>query len=159
METEIKKIVPGYAFEFEFLDEKLDALYRAERRMENIVLAISCLAIFISCLGLVGLAALTAEQKTKEIGIRKVLGASVGSITVMLFKDYVRWIMAANLVAWPLGFYFVSRWLRNFAYRIDIGIVMFALSGALVLFVALLTVSLQSIRAATAHPIDSLRYE
>ena len=127
--------------------------------MENITLSISFLAIFVSCLGILGLAAFTAEQKTKEIGIRKVLGASVGSITMMLCKDYIRCIIAANLIAWPLGFYFVSRWLRNFAYRIDIGIWIFVLSGALVLFIALLTASYQSIRAATAHPIDSLRYE
>jgi putative ABC transport system permease protein len=159
IETEIRKIVPDYSFEFEFLDEKLDRLYRAEKRMENITLSISFLAIFISCLGLLGLAAFTAEQKTKEIGIRKVLGASVGTITMMLYKDYIRWIIAANLMAWPLGFYFVSRWLRNFAYRINIDILIFVLSSALVLFVALLTVSYQSIRAATAQPIDSLRYE
>lgn len=159
IETEIKRIVPGYSFEFEFLDEKLNRLYIAEERMENITLAISFLAIFISCLGLVGLAAYTAEQKTKEIGIRKVLGASIGNITMMLYKDYLRWITAANLIAWPLGFYFVSRWLRNFAYKIDINIWIFVLSSVLVLFIALLTVSFQSIRAATAHPIDSLRYE
>ncbi|MDH5466919.1 MAG: ABC transporter permease [Candidatus Aminicenantes bacterium] len=159
IETEIKRIAPSYSFEFEFLDEKLDRLYKAEKRMENITLSISFLAIFISCLGILGLAAFTAEQKTKEIGIRKVLGASVGSITMMLYKDYIRCIIAANLIAWPLGFYFVSRWLRNFAYRIDIGIWIFVLSGALVLFIALMTVSYQSIRAATAHPIDSLRYE
>jgi len=159
IETEIKKIVPNYSFEFEFLDEKLDRLYRAEKRMGNITLAVSFLAIFISCLGLLGLAAYTAEQKTKEIGIRKVLGASVGSITMMLYKDYVRWIMAANVIAWPLGFYFVSTWLRNFAYRIDIGIWIFILPSALVLFIAFLTVSFQSVRAAMAQPIDSLRYE
>ena len=106
-----------------------------------------------------GLAAYTAEQKTKEIGIRKVLGASIGSITMMLYKDYIRWIIAANLIAWPLCFYFVSRWLRNFAYKIDISIGIFVISSALVLFIALLTVSFQSIRAATAHPINSLRYE
>lgn len=159
IEKEIKKIVPNYSFEFEFLDQKLGRLYRTEERMENITLAISFLAIFISCLGLLGLAAYTAEQKTKEIGIRKVLGASTGNITMMLYKNYLQWIIAANLIAWPLGFYFVSRWLRNFAYTIEIGIGIFVLSGGLVLFIAFLTVSFQSIRAATAHPIDSLRYE
>lgn len=159
IEAEIKKIVPGYVFKFEFLDEKLDRLYRAERRMENITLAISSLAIFISCLGLLGLAAFLAEQKTKEIGIRKVLGASVGRITLMLYKDYLRWIVAANLIAWPLGYYFVSRWLRNFAYRTDVGILIFLLSSAVVLSIALLSVSYQSIKAATADPVRSLRYE
>lgn len=159
IEREIKTIVPGYSFEFEFLDEKLGRLYRAEERMENIALAISVLAIFISCLGLLGLAAFTAEQKTKEIGIRKVLGASIGNIAMMLSKEYVRWIVIANLIAWPVGFYFVSRWLRNFAYRIDIGIWIFVLSGAIVFLIALLTVSYQSIKAAIADPVDSLRYE
>ena len=159
IETEIKKIVPGYVFEYEFLDEKLDRLYKAEERMENINLSVSFLAIFISCLGLSGLVAYTAEQKTKEIGIRKVLGASVGSIAMMLYKDFLRWIIAANLVAWPLAFYFANRWLRNFAYRINLDISIFALSSALVLLIAFLAVSYQSIRAATAQPVDSLRYE
>jgi len=140
IETEIKRIVPGYSFEFEFLDEKLEDLYRTEKRMENITRCIAVLAILISCLGLLGLAAFTAKQRTKEIGIRKVLGASVARITLMLYKDYIRWIMAANLIAWPLGFYCVSRWLRNFAHRINVGIWFFVLSGALVLVVALLTV-------------------
>ena len=159
IEREIKKIVPGYSFEFEFLDEKLERLYKAEERMENIALAISVLAIFISCLGLLGLAAFTAEQKTKEIGIRKVLGASIGNIAMMLSKEYVRWIVIANFIAWPVGFYFVGRWLRNFAYRIDIGIWIFVLSGAIVFLISLLTVSYQSIKAAIADPVDSLRYE
>jgi len=159
IETEIKKIVPSYSFEFEFLDEKLDWLYRAERRMENIALSISFLAIFLSCLGVLGLAAFMAKEKTKEIGIRKVLGASVRSITMMFYKEYVRWVIAANLIACPLGFYIVGRWLQKFAYRINIGILIYVLSSALVLFIVLLTVSFQSVRAATAHPIDSIRYE
>ncbi|MBN1898154.1 MAG: ABC transporter permease [Spirochaetes bacterium] len=159
IETEIKKIVPNYPFELEFLDEKLNRLYKAEERMENITQAISFLALFISCLGLVGLAAYTAEQKTKEIGIRKVLGASTNNITLMLYKNYIHWIIAANLIAWPLGFYFVNRWLRNFAYKIDISIWIFLIPSALVFFIAFLTVSFQSIRAAKANPIDSLRYE
>ena len=159
IETEIRRIVPGYSFEFEFLSEKLRRLYKAEERMEDITLTISFLAIFISCLGLLGLAAFTAEQKTKEIGIRKVLGASIASITTMLSKEFVWWVVIAALIAWPVGFYLMNRWLGNFAYRIDIGFGIFVMSGALVLFIALLIVSYQSIKAATANPVDSLRYE
>ncbi len=159
IETEIRKIVPGYAFEFEFLSEKLRRLYKAEERMEDITLTISFLAIFISCLGLLGLAVFTAEQKTKEIGIRKVLGASIVSVTAMLSKEFVWWVVVAALIAWPAGLYLMNHWLGNFAYRIDIGLGIFVISGALVLFIALLTVSYQSIKAATANPVDSLRYE
>ena len=159
LETEIKKIVPGYSFEFEFLEEKLGLLYKAEERMENIALAVSFLAIFISCLGLLGLAAFTAEQKTKEIGIRKVLGASIGNIVAMLSKEFIRWVVIANLIAWPVGFYFIGKWLMNFAYRIDISLWIYLVSGTLVLLIALLTVSYQSIKAAIANPVDSLRYE
>jgi putative ABC transport system permease protein len=159
IETEIRRIVPGYSFEFEFLSEKLRRLYKAEERMEDITLTISFLAIFISCLGLLGLAVFTAEQKTKEIGIRKVLGASIVSITTMLSKEFVWWVVIAALIAWPVGFYLMNRWLGNFAYRIDIGFGIFVMSGALVLFIALLTVGFQAIKAAVANPVDSLRYE
>jgi putative ABC transport system permease protein len=159
IETEIKKIVPGYTLEYEFLDERLNTLYQGEQRMENIAKSISLLAIFLSCLGLLGLASFTAESRTKEIGIRKVLGAPVGGIILMLSKQFTKWILLANAIAWPLAYYFMDRWLKNFAYRIDLEIWTFVLSGIFVLFMAILTVCYQSIKAATANPVDSLRYE
>ena len=117
------------------------------------------LAILISCLGLFGLAAFMAETRTKEIGVRKILGASVASIAATLAKDFSKWILLANFFAWPIAFYAMNKWLQNFAYRIDIGLWVFVLAGAMALLIALLTVSWQAIRAATANPVESLRYE
>ncbi len=159
IETEIKKIVPGFSSEFEFLDEKLDRLYWAEQRMENITKAISCLAIFISCLGLIGLAAFTAEQKTKEIGIRKVLGASTSGVIALLSREFLKWVVLANLIAWPIGYLAMRSWLRNFAYQTSLTVLMFLGPGMAALFIAAAVISLQTYRAAAANPADSIRYE
>jgi putative ABC transport system permease protein len=149
----------GRPLDYFFLDEEFDGLYRAEARLSKIFAGFSFLAIFIACLGLFGLAAFVAEQRTKEIGIRKVLGASVSNIVVHLSKDFARWVLIANLIAWPLGFWFMNDWLATFAYRIDIDWWMFALTGSMTLMVALLTVSTQAFRAALANPVESLRCE
>jgi putative ABC transport system permease protein len=119
----------------------------------------SCLAILIACLGIFGLASFTAEKRTKEIGIRKVLGASVSGIIMNLSKEFTKWVVLANVIAWPIAYYFMNNWLHNFAYRINLNIWIFILSGLAALAIALLTVSYQSIKAATADPVDSLRYE
>jgi putative ABC transport system permease protein len=119
----------------------------------------SGLAIFIACLGLLGLASFSAEQRTKEIGIRKVLGASVASVLALISKDFLKLVMVANLIAWPLAWYAMNRWLQNFAYRVDMSWWVFALAGGLALAIALVTVSTQAIRAALANPVNSLRYE
>jgi putative ABC transport system permease protein len=146
-------------FDYFFLDEEFDGLYRSEARLSKIFAGFSFLAIFIACLGLFGLAAFVAEQRTKEIGIRKVLGATVSNIVLNLSKDFARWVLLANLIAWPLGFWLMNDWLAKFAYRIDIGWWMFALAGSMTLLVALLTVSTQAIRAALANPVEALKYE
>ena len=117
------------------------------------------LAIFIACLGLFAFAAFTVEQRTKEIGIRKVLGASVSSVTALLSRDFVQLVLLANLIAWPIAWFAMNRWLQNFAYRIEISWWVFLLAGGLALVIALLTVSVQAIRAALANPVESLRYE
>jgi putative ABC transport system permease protein len=117
------------------------------------------LAIFISCLGLFGLAFYLTEQRTKEIGIRKVLGASVPKIVTMLSKEFTKWVLIANIIAWPVAYYFMDKWLQNFAYRTGLKIGTFLLSGTLAFMIALLTVSYQTIKAASANPVDSLRYE
>jgi len=117
------------------------------------------LAIFITCLGLFGLASFTAEQRTKEIGIRKALGASVSGIILLLSKEFTKWVLVANIIAWPVAYLAMNRWLQNFAYRIDIGLGTFILAGVLALVIALLTVGYQAIKAARANPVDALRYE
>jgi putative ABC transport system permease protein len=119
----------------------------------------TALAIFISCLGLFGLTSFMNQQKTKEVGIRKVLGASVPVVLFVLTKDITKWVLLANIVAWPVAWFAMNKWLQNFAYRINMDWWMFVLAGGIALLIALLTVSWQAIRAATANPVESLRYE
>jgi len=151
--------VPGRTFEYSFLDEDIDRLYSAEIRLNRIFIAAASASILVAGLGLFGLTALTARRRTKEIGIRKVLGASVSGITVNLSRELLALVAVANVIAWPLAYFAMQRWLRGFAYRTEIGAKAFLLSGLLALFVALLTVSYQAIRAALANPVESLRYE
>jgi putative ABC transport system permease protein len=120
---------------------------------------VSVLAIAIACLGLFGLAAFAAEQRTKEIGVRKVLGASVANVATLLSQDFFKLVLLANLIAWPLAYLAMNRWLEDFAYRTNIGWEVFVLAGALAVLIAILTVSSQAIRAALANPVESLRYE
>jgi putative ABC transport system permease protein len=159
----IEKIWKKYAgdeeFSWNFLDDSLQKLYAADQRTNEIAGAFSVLAIFIASLGLLGLAAFVTEQRTKEIGIRKVLGASVAEIVALLSKEFVKWVLIANVVAWPLAYYVMNNWLKNFAYRTDMSIWIFAVSGILALLIALLTVSSHAIKAATANPVEALRYE
>ncbi|KPL13363.1 MAG: hypothetical protein AMS26_14770 [Bacteroides sp. SM23_62] len=149
----------GYPFEYRFLDEDFHNLYNNEARLGKIFQSFAALAVFIACLGLFGLASFFAEQRTKEIGIRKVLGSSTAGIVALLNQEFLKCIAAANLVAWPIAYFVLRAWLQKFAYRTDIAIWIFLLSAALGLAVALLTVSLQTLRAARASPADSLKYE
>lgn len=146
-------------FVYSFLDEKLDLLYHSEHRLNRIFQSFTLLAIFVACLGLFGLASFTSEQRTKEIGIRKVLGASVAGIILSLTKDFTRWVLLANIVAWPIAYFVMNRWLQNFAYHVDFNIWLFIGSGIGALIIAFLTVSVQSIKAAIANPVQSLKYE
>jgi putative ABC transport system permease protein len=127
--------------------------------MGQIFTSFTLMAIFISCLGLFGLASFTADQRTKEIGIRKVLGASVSNVVVLLSRDFTKWVILANVVAWPVAYLVMNKWLQNFAYRINLAIWMFILSGVIALIIAILTVSTKALKAAVANPADSLRYE
>ena len=154
-----RKVAPQFPFESQFLDDAFDSMYRAEQRMGKLFNAFTSLAIFISCLGLLGLASFMAEQRTKEIGIRKVLGASAGNIVLLLSREFLLLVGIANVVAWPAAYYFMRQWLGNYAYYAGINLVIFAISGFLALVIALLTVSYQSLKAASANPVDSLRYE
>lgn len=148
-----------YPFDFFFLDEHFARQYEQEQRLMRIFSTFAALTILIACLGLFGLAAFTAAQRTKEIGVRKVMGASVTQITVLLVKDFLKWVLVAFLVAVPITYYAMSKWLEDFAYRTTIGFDIFLLGGLLLLSVALATVSYQAVRAAVAHPAQSLRYE
>jgi putative ABC transport system permease protein len=154
-----KDLNPDYAFSWEFVDEQYKKLYSSEMLISRLSALFASLAIAISCLGLLGLVMFSAEQRTKEIGIRKVLGASIGQIIGSFSIDFLRLILLAFLIAGPLGWYFMSSWLHDFAYRIDISWWIFALAGSVSLLIAAITVSYQAIRAATANPVSSLRSE
>jgi putative ABC transport system permease protein len=150
---------PLRPFQYTFLDDSFDAQYKADERLSKIFSYFSILAIFIACLGLFGLASYTAEQRTKEIGIRKVLGATISGILKLLTREFSKWVLFANLIAWPVAYYAMNRWLQGFAYRASIELTFFVLSAAIALAIALLTVSYQALRAAKADPVKSLRYE
>ena len=154
-----KKFSQGQPFEYSFLDEDFDNLYRDEKKTGQILFLFASLSIFIACLGISGLASFLAENRIKEIGIRKVLGASTPGILMMLSKDFTKWVIVTNLFAWPLAYFAMNKWLQNFAYRISIHPWIFVMSGLIVFAVALITVSYQSIKAAVSDPVDSLRYE
>jgi len=160
---DIKEIIlqynPGDAFQYVFLDEHLSRMYEAEEKLIQIFSYFTGMIIFIACLGLFGLASFTAEKRRKEIGIRKVLGATIWQIVLLLSAEFSYWVVLANVIAWPLAWYFMDRWLQNFAYRINIGITNFLIAGIAALMIALITVSFQAFRAAVANPVRSIRYE
>jgi len=146
-------------FRYGFIDENIKNWYQTEHRVEKIFLYFTILTVFIACLGLFGLASFTAEQRTKEIGIRKILGAKVSGLVVLMVKEFAKWVLIANLIAWPVAFFVTRSWLRRFAYRTELGLEIFIFSAAIALFIATFAVSYQAIRAATANPVESLRYE
>jgi putative ABC transport system permease protein len=159
LETIWRKFAPSYPFEYFFLDDHFEKLYKAEHKLGKIFGFFSLLAIFIACLGLFGLASFATEQRTKEIGIRKILGASISGIVLLLSKEFTKLVIVSNLVAWPVAYWAMNRWLQDFAYRIHIGVGTFLLAGVLALVIALLTVSFQAVKAALANPVEALRYE
>ncbi len=159
IENTWKNFAPNKPFEYSFLDEDYERLYLNEKQTRKIFSIFSFLAIFIACLGLFGLASFVADRKTKEIGIRKILGASVPRIVNILNKSFVKWVIVANLIAWPVAWFVMNRWLQNFAYRIDLSWWMFVLAAVLALIIAIITVSFQTVKAALRNPADSLRYE
>ncbi|MFC2164070.1 ABC transporter permease [Acidobacteriota bacterium] len=159
IEQKWKDIYPNYPYHSFFLDEFFDRLHGAEEKLGQIFRAFSVMAIIIGCLGLLGLASFTAEQRTKEIGIRKVLGSTVGSIVILLCRKYVYLVVVANAIAWPIAFFAMKKWLQSFPYAVNIGLMTFVLTALLAFAIAICTVGYQSIRAARKNPIESLRYE
>jgi len=159
IEKTIGKIAPGHPFVYSFLDEEIESLYRTDRLVGELIPLITIVAIIISCLGLFGLAAFSVERRTKEIGIRKVLGASITNIVKLMSKEFLFLVLAANIVSWPVSWYIMSRWLQNFAYRTSVEIWIFFAAGLTALLIAFLTVFFQTAKVAIKNPVDSLRYE
>ena len=159
LESRWQELAGDYVFEYEFLDEAIDSFYHSERHIALVLSWSTALAVVIACLGLLGLAAFSAERRTKEIGIRKVLGSSVSGIVRIVTREFLILVTVANVIAWPVAWYLMSRWLESFAYRIDIGWEIFALSGGIVLALALVTINFVTIKAARANPVEALRCE
>ncbi len=158
IEATYKKFT-DYPFSFSFLDERIDRMYRSEQKLGQSFITFSMMAVFIACLGLFGLASFTAEQKTKEIGIRRILGASIPGVVVLQIKVFFKWLILSSLIACPVAYIIMNRWLQDFAYRADIRFWFFAAAPFIAAMIALFTVSFQSVKAAVANPVDSLRYE
>jgi putative ABC transport system permease protein len=159
MEQVWSSVYPQLPIEFSFFSEDYNNLYVNEVKTKKLFILFSMLAVFIACLGLLGLAAFMVEHRTREIGVRKVLGASVSGLVMLLSGQFTKWVIIANLIAWPLAWYMMNMWLENFAYRANIEMWFFALSGVIALMIALVTVSAQVLKAALSNPVDSLRYE
>jgi putative ABC transport system permease protein len=154
-----EKFDPQRPFEYNFLDERINDFYKSDKKFAELVNISTILAIFIASLGLLGLSLFTAQQKIKEVGIRKVLGATIPSVVFILTKEFFMILIVSFVISAPAAYYVMDKWLQNFAYRIDIGVAVFLISGILLLLIAVLTVSFQTIKAATANPVKSLRYE
>ena len=157
LEKTFKKFNPSFPFKYSFTDQEYAKQYKSEEVVNQLSNFFAFLAIFISCLGLFGLAAFTAEQRTKEIGVRKVLGASVTNLVGMLSAEFIKLVLVATFIAFPIAWYFLKGWLEKYAYRIEIEWWYFALAAIVAVFIALLTVSSQAIRAALMNPVKSLK--
>jgi putative ABC transport system permease protein len=159
LESEYKKVDPENSFSYSFYQEEIDSLYSEERSFLRLFIIFPVLAIMIASLGILGLASFSVEQRTREIGIRKVAGSSVGGIIRLISKEFLVLVLGANLVAWPVAWYFMRNWLMDFPYRINLGIPLFLLAGLLAVFLAMATVFYQGWRAANMNPSEALRYE
>ena len=159
IETVMKKNNPAYPFDYKFVDDQFNQMFLSEMLMSKLSRVFATLAIIISCLGLFGLAAYTAERRTKEIGIRKVLGATVAGIAGLLSKDFLQLVLISCFIGFPAAWWMMHNWLLNYEYRIDISWWIFFTAGCLAILIALITVSFQAIKAAVANPVKSLRME
>jgi putative ABC transport system permease protein len=159
VETKWKSMVPAQPFNYSFMDADFNNIYIAEQRTGKLFITFAVFAIFIGCLGLFGLVTYAAEQRIKEIGVRKVLGASVAGIVTMLSKDFAKLVLIASLIAFPVAWLAMDKWLQSFAYRTGISWWIFIIAGAAAIIIALITVSFQAIKAAIANPVKSLRTE
>jgi putative ABC transport system permease protein len=154
-----EELCPAFAFEYSFLDQTYDLQYKSERRFESLLFSFTLLAIFIAGIGLFGLSIYSTERRTKEIGIRKINGARVSDVLMLLNRNFIKWVFIAFIIACPISWYAMSKWLQTFAYKTDLSLWIFILAGMIAFFTALLTVSWYSWRAATRNPVEALRYE
>jgi len=159
IENKWKKVAPHTPFDFTFLDDTINSQYIQDRRWSKIINSASVMAIVIACLGLFGLTTIAVEKRVKEISIRKVLGASARNITVLISRELLILVAAANILAWPAAFYVLNRWLQGFAYRTNIEVFSFFISSVIAISIALITISFQSLKASLANPVNSLRNE
>ena len=155
----MKKNNPAYPFNYQFVDDQFNQMFLSEMLISKLSRVFAALAIIISCLGLFGLAAYTAERRTKEIGIRKVLGASVSGIAALLSKDFLKLVAVSCIIAFPVAWWIMHSWLQNYQYRIEISWWIFLIAGGVAILIALFTISFQAIKAAVANPVNSLRSE
>ena len=158
-EAKWKKIAPDVPFQYSFLKQNFEDLYQSEQKMSQIFSLFTSIAIVIACLGLLGLAAYTAEQRTKEIGIRKAMGASVQNVVTMLNLEFIKLVGIAVVIASPIAWYLMQKWLGDFVYKTEIGVWPFVIAAILAILIAILTVGFQSLKAALANPVNSLRNE
>jgi len=159
VKTVWNRLLPNYPFEYRFLDEDFEWMYRNDVRASKLIRSFTVLAVIIACLGLFALASFTAERRTKEIGIRKVLGSSVGNLVVLQSSEFTKWVLIANLIAWPVAWYIMLKWLQNFFYHTNLQAGIFILAGVLTFVTAFITVSYQSLKVAVSNPAKALRYE
>jgi len=152
-----QEVDPLYPLAFTFLDDKFDSLYRAERQLGTVFSVFAFLAIFVACLGLLGLASFSIQQRTREIGIRKVLGADVSDIVLLLSRDFMKYVLLANVIAWPLAYYVMARWLQNYAYTAGISFAWFIAGGVVALVIAWLTIGAHALAAAGRNPVNALK--
>jgi ABC-type lipoprotein release transport system permease subunit len=153
------QVYSGFPFEFRFLDEQIEEMYRTEERAGRLLRTFAVLAIFIACLGLFGLASFMAERRTREIGIRKVLGASVPQLAILLCREFFFLVLLANVLVWPVAYWVLENWLKNYAYRLPVSPLIFVFALGAAMTITILTVSFQAVRAAVANPADALKYE
>jgi len=159
IEEKWNEFCPTFPFEYTFLDDSLNKQYVAEQKIGRVFIYFSIMCIFIACLGLFGLASYTTEQRTHEIGIRKVMGASSQNIVLLLSEIFTKWVILANIIAWPVAYFALNNWLANFAYRIQLSLLTFILSGIIAFLIAILTVLFQSLKASKTNPSITLKYE
>ncbi len=159
LEEKWAEFMPGQPFEYSFFDEEFNAQYKDELKLQSLFKVFSFIAIFISTLGLLGLASYTTERRTKEIGVRKIMGADASNILIMFVREFTKWVVIANLIAWPVSYYFMNRWLNDFIYKIDLSIWIFLISGLIGLIVAVISVAYHSIKTAFSNPVEALKYE
>jgi putative ABC transport system permease protein len=154
-----KEIAPNEAMNYNFVDESLERLYVAEQKTNVVSIIFSSVAIFIACIGLFGLAAFVAEQRTKEIGIRKVLGATVGQVVLLLSREFAVWVLISNVIAWPVAWYVMNRWLENFAFHTEMSLSYFLIAGIITFLIASITVGFHAVKAAHTNPVASMKVD